>query len=375
MRRRTGMGWALWGALAVGCGDDALETSSTGNGGAGGATSSATSTTGAGGEASCLGTVTEDKMLADALHLLRAFLKVNSVPGGGAIAIVKDGHTLGIGTTGSKTVHGCDPITEDTLMLTTTTSELITAIALLDAVEEGKIALDTRITSIVPLWTPPSPHGSVDDITLEHLLTHTSGYRAYSDQWYAFNTCTTLEDSVLNPELRLLYWTPGTMHAPLIRSNTEIAAFALEQIDGASFEDAVRARVLDPLGMGGLYDKAEVEASDHAAGHYDNLADVPVEGCANRHPSDGYYASIRDMARLLEMLTGDGSGVLEPETLEAVLSPQGVSFWAPPTTRATDSTTDGRIKRPGSISFIPRASWPGTWRPRCSSESGGSGSR
>jgi len=317
--------------LAVACSDDEAATD-------GVATSSMSSTSassgaggsgagGAGGAPSCDGSHTDSPEGAAAYATLRQFIDENDIPGGGAIAIVKDGQTRGLAVYGTKRGPGCDPITEETLMRATKGTEIITALAALDAVEDGSLSLVDPIKSVVPTLHTQNDDASTSLITLHHLLTETSGYRAISDQWFMFNTCTTLEDSVTNAEIPLQYFPPGTLQQPGTWSNSEIVGLALQNVDGVPFQDSVRARVLDPLGMGGAFTQEAIEAVDYAMGHF-TATPVPLEICENRFPSDGYYGSIQDMARLFEYVTGGAGALLEPAMLEAMLSEQAPHFWS-----------------------------------------------
>jgi CubicO group peptidase (beta-lactamase class C family) len=93
-------------------------------------------------------------------------------------------------------------------------TKLATAMAVLVAVEEGSIRLDT----------PAGP----PDATVRHLLAHASGL--------AFDTA----DVIAAPATRRIYSNTGY----------EVVADALEEHSGVGFGAYLREAVLDPLGMG-----------------------------------------------------------------------------------------------------------------------------
>ncbi len=315
--------------IALGCTDATDEASST-SGSVGAGAAGGGGAGGTGGASTCEGSQPDDPRVAAALDQLRELSAEKKLPGGAAVAIVQNGEILGLGVFGTKLEPGCDPMTEDTLFRVTKATELITTLAVLDAVEEERLSLDASIVdTVTTLHVENDTHGSVDQITLRHLLAETSGYRAVSDQWHTLNTCTTLVDSVANADIPLLYFPPGTMQQPGTWSSAEIAGLALQIVDGVPYPDAVRARVLDPLGMGGAFDDDELVALNHARGHYTTPTDsADPEICANRFPSDGYHGSIRDIAKLLAYLTGGPGTVLEPNMLDEMLSEQGPMFWS-----------------------------------------------
>lgn len=285
----------------------------TGGGNSGGA--------GDGGDADCSGSATEDPQLAEALDLLREQLEAAGAPGG-ALAVVQDGEVLGMGVVGSKIATSCDPITLDTMFRAGVMAQVVTTLAVLDAVEDGVLSIDQPVKEVVD--DLHVDNGEVGDFTLHHLLTFSAMYRSASDALNGLS-CSTLHGSVADAVDPLQYASPGTMMDYNLLSSIEIPGLALEIADDVPYPEAARARVLDRLGMGGTFDQATFMAGDHATGHRDGPV-LPLPDCPNRHPSEGYNASIRDLARLAQYLTGGAGDVLGEEMLDAMLSRQGDGF-------------------------------------------------
>src|SRR4051812_40645819 len=63
------------------------------------------------------------------------------------------------------------PVTADTHFAAASVSKVVTAVALLQQIDEGKATLETSVQSILPEWQVPG----AEKITLRHLLSHTSG--------------------------------------------------------------------------------------------------------------------------------------------------------------------------------------------------------
>ena len=66
------------------------------------------------------------------------------------------------------------PFTPDTVMNIGSISKTFTGVALMRAVQEGKLSLDEDINSYLP-FKLTNPHQPNERITLRHLATHTSG--------------------------------------------------------------------------------------------------------------------------------------------------------------------------------------------------------
>lgn len=118
------------------------------------------------------------------------------------------------------------------------------AVVILQLVEEGKIALDDKVSR----WIKDVPHG--DAMTVEHLLAHTSGL-------FSAN-----EDLRVRKARR--YHSPAEnlavskKHGPLFcpgeawrYTNTgyDLLGMIIERVDGRPFADAIHARIVAPLGL------------------------------------------------------------------------------------------------------------------------------
>lgn len=66
------------------------------------------------------------------------------------------------------------PVTPDTLFRIASTTKLLVGTAILRLVESGTLDLDAPVSAYLP-WFHFSQPGMEDQITLRHLLSHTSG--------------------------------------------------------------------------------------------------------------------------------------------------------------------------------------------------------
>jgi beta-lactamase class C len=316
-------------ALLGGCGDD---TSVEGSGGAGdGATAPATSTgvtdAGSGGgeggrsPADCSGTTTDDERFAAAMDTFRAAMDDHEVAGG-AFAVIEDGAVAWVGVAGSKVEGACDPITPATLFNTGVLgSQLITAIAALSAVEDGDLELGAPITDAIP--TLQVDNGDAGAITLHHLLSFGGMYANASEDNDDVD-CSPLDDFFANAAGPVLEAPPGSMPDLNDILNLELAGLAVQNADGEPFRDVARRRVLDPLGMGGGYDRVAIEAADHAKG---DAGATPIHSeCGHREPSVGYHGSIGDVSTLVAYVAGADGAALDAETRDAIRAPQAPAF-------------------------------------------------
>lgn len=335
---RGGWAWVVVALGAWGCSDDSSATGAGGQGGAGvgGGAPGGGGLGGAGGSgaaASCFGTVSDDPIVNEAADVLRAHLEETDTPGG-AVIVVRNGQPVARIVAGSKSAFACDPITEDTLFGAQSASQILTALAVLSAVDEGLLDLEAPIGEVVPELH--AGNGDTSEITLHQVLAQTSTYYDDLDRWYQSGGCSSLSERIDGAPNPILYGEPGTMHHTFLKSTFMIAGLALENEGGEAFPDAMKARVLEPLGMGGGYEPSLLDGGDYSLGHYAPEVDDTLHlGCRNLDPADGYYGSARDFEKLLMYLTGGAGDVLAPTTRAAMLAPQGVHFWS------TDHTVYG----------------------------------
>jgi len=127
-------------------------------------------------------------------------------------------------------------------------SKMFAAVAIMQLREEGKLRLDDPVQKHLP-WFTAQPAGDDDgEVTIEHLLSHTSGLqREAGDHW-------STETFPSEAEIKQLYSQRKAAFAPNTRWKYSNLAFAVaglvvEQITGKRWADYVQAQIFAPLGM------------------------------------------------------------------------------------------------------------------------------
>ncbi len=159
-----------------------------------------------------------------------------------------------------------------TTLMAYSMSKTITAAAVMQLVDAGKVALDDKIGR----YLEKQPYGS--DVTVRHLLTHTSGIpNPIPLRWVhpatahaSFDESVAL-DAVLQRHPRLS-WPPGTRYR---YSNIGywLLAGIVERASGEAFISFVRGHTLLPLGIGDrevAYTTAD--PNDHACGYLEKYS-------------------------------------------------------------------------------------------------------
>jgi CubicO group peptidase (beta-lactamase class C family) len=149
------------------------------------------------------------------------------------------------------------PVTFDTIFRMASVTKPIVAATALAMVERGLIALTYPVAKHLPWFRPSLVDGSVPDITIHHLLTHTSGlmYDPALEQLPSDRAITLgLSDTDLDFEANFsrhnaipLAFAPGTLWAYSFA--TDILGAVISAVHGGTLEDAVVQYIAGPLGM------------------------------------------------------------------------------------------------------------------------------
>ena len=165
-----------------------------------------------------------------------------------AVGVVADQELVWATGFGFADVRNRKPMTPDTRFRMASHSKLFTATAIMQLREQGKLRLDDPVSKYLP-WFKVKPANDDDGpITIEQLLTHSSGLpREAGAHW------TTLEFPT-EDEIRRAIGDRQAAFAPQTRwkySNLAytIAGMVVEQVSGQSWADYVQRNIFSPLGM------------------------------------------------------------------------------------------------------------------------------
>ncbi len=140
------------------------------------------------------------------------------------------------------------PFTPNTTFMAGSLSEPMLALAVLQLADEGKIDLDKPVVTYLPYFKMGGD--SYQNVTVKHLLTHTSGIQHYSIMWdnptFAPNAPETTTRSIASqqPDFKV----PGSRvkRSPY---NYDILADMICKVTGQTFEKYVQERVLNGIAM------------------------------------------------------------------------------------------------------------------------------
>ena len=174
---------------------------------------------------------------------IRAIMTERHIPGA-AVAVVQNGKVVRMKGYGVASLEFNVPVTTETVFEIGSVSKQMTAAGIMLLVQDGRVALDEKISKYLPN-TPDA----WKDVTVRHLLTHTSGVKSYSSlDGFGLSERMTINDFIKKLSPHPLEFTPGEKN---IYSNSgfNLLAYIIETQSGRKYMDFMRERIFLPLGM------------------------------------------------------------------------------------------------------------------------------
>ncbi|WP_208646460.1 serine hydrolase domain-containing protein [Micromonospora noduli] len=231
---------------------------------------------------------------------------------GATVAVVDDGKILttrgyGYADTGASG-NAAVPVDPDRhLFRMGSVSKLVTATAVLQLVQDGKLDLDTDVKTYLDFELPLRYERAV---TVRHLLTHTAGFEERIAGLIGTDGGDlNLRRSLMTDPPEQIYQ-PGTVPAYSNYSNA-LAGYIVERVSGTRFEEYVQRNVLDRAGMPSSTFEQPLPAAlrDRMSNGYDTSTGpaAPFE-IVGTPPPGALSAPATDMARFMLAQLGEPVG-------------------------------------------------------------------
>ena len=240
---------------------------------------------------------------------LAAQMEEHDVPGA-SYAIFDRHGTLLSDTIGLANGAAKRPVTSDTLFRMGSITKTVTAIAIMQLIEQGRFTLQTPVAQLLPTAPVTNPYAPSDPVRVVHLLTHSAGLDDTHAK--AFFSPTEqrgghLAAALAHPETYAVRWRPGTVQSYSNPGYTLLGAI-LEAQYGQPWDDIVTARVLRPLGMTATVALNSVAvARDHADGHTGSTMRATPLPFEPTQASGVLWTTARELALLGRFVLSDGA--------------------------------------------------------------------
>jgi D-alanyl-D-alanine carboxypeptidase len=235
-----------------------------------------------------------------------------------SVAVMAQGQLVRTTALGHREAGSDQPVDEYTRFRVASISKVITAVVLLQLVDEGVIALDQPIGARLAAGLgmgAVSP--GVAALTAEHLLSHTSGFGSARNSFFSERqlTCTdagaqALASSSITPGGAMSY----------SNMNYCLAHLLIEELTGQTYADAVYERFLTPLGITGMRLAGTYDVGPDEVVHFSRPGRNYMEALGG---AGAWIATATDIVRIVDSLDPDTPGwrPLSPELLLRMRQP------------------------------------------------------
>ena len=274
-------------------------------------------------------------ILAESAHqyVMRTFDR--SQPGA-AMLIRKHGRTVYAVNLGRRDLRTKAPLDARTNFRLASLTKQFTATAIMFLVKDGKLRYDTRLTDVFPDF-PAYGH----EVTIRHLLNHTSGLPDYEElmdhagrRWTAEQQITDVEVLELLKRASGLKFAPGT-HWSYSNSGYVVLGLVAAQVSGEPFDEFLAERIFKPLHMSNTvaYVKDKNVVPYRAFGHVregGKLVERDQSSTSATLGDGGVYSNIDDLIRWDEALRNHRlltATEMQPALTPVRLNDGSIPYW------------------------------------------------
>jgi CubicO group peptidase (beta-lactamase class C family) len=217
-------------------------------------------------------------------------------------------------------------------------TKTFTAIAIMQLRDRGLLSLDDPIVKYVPeLREVSDTFGTIEDVTIRHLLSHSAGFRnptwpwGGDKPWHPFEPTRWAQVVAMMPYTEILF-KPGSRFS-YSNPGYIFLGRVIESLSGDDYEVYMEKNVLRPLGMSHSYfDRTPYHLRRYRSNNYTVRNGTPTPNGLDFDTgitvsNGGLNAPLADMARYLRFLVGapglseDARNVLKRSSLEEMWRP------------------------------------------------------
>ncbi|MFB0565563.1 MAG: serine hydrolase [Candidatus Aminicenantaceae bacterium] len=256
-------------------------------------------------------------------------LKEWKVPGL-AISVVKDGKVIFSDGFGFRNVEAGLKVTSQTLFAIGSCTKAFTAVSMGILVDEGKLDWDEPVRKYLPSFKLKDSFAT-ERMTPRDLVCHRSGLPRHDWVWY--------NSSALREELieRLQHLEPSKDFRTVFQYQNLMfmtAGYLVGKVAGTSWEEFVKQRIIEPLGMkGGNFSVDDSQkAPDFALPYYqdkEKVVEIPFRNIDTVGPAGSINSNVTDMAKWILLNLNKGKygekQIISEASLKEIHSPQMIA--------------------------------------------------
>ncbi|WP_162139638.1 serine hydrolase domain-containing protein [Kordiimonas gwangyangensis] len=267
-------------------------------------------------------------------------------------------------TYGVRTLESGEPMAKDAIFRIYSMTKPVTGVALMMLYEEGKFELDDPVSKYIPAFKDQKVFKGVNEdgsmiteptareMTVRDLMRHTSGlsYGVFSETPVDMSY---RKGQLIGFDQPLSEWVPKLARQPLLYQpgkawvyslSVDVQGYLVEVLSGQTFDEFLKTRIFDPLGMSDTGFYVSEEKVDRLVGIYDLDKEKGLTPTGNALIQDftkeplfksgggGLLSTTADYWRFAQMVANggglDGVRILKAETVDMMRTnqlPEGVN--------------------------------------------------
>lgn len=261
---------------------------------------------------------------------------------GVAVGIVQDGQVVFLHGFGTSTK---DPITERTPFIIGSLSKSLTALAIMQLVEAGKLGIYDPVQKYLPWFRVDAPRHSVGSerlsagIKIQHLLAHMSGLPRYEGRALLSSKGGKTREQVVRALRYVKLFSPIGITEQLgsifqySNLNYAVLGLLIEVVSGQSYEEYLQEHIFRPLGMQSSF-TSELPAMEHGLSQgYRWWFGFPIPFTASylseAVPAAFVISTVEDMTKYLLACLDAGrseGAILSAASFQKMFLPQGINL-------------------------------------------------
>jgi len=229
---------------------------------------------------------------------------------GATVIVTRNGKTLYRGAFGLANVEKKTPLKPDDVLRIGSLTKQFTAVAVLILADQGKLKVSDPITQYLTDYPKTG-----DAVTIEHLLTHTSGIPSYTDSPdYGVNMAkaVSVNEMIARFKDQPLKFVPGSQWQ-YNNSGYFLLGAIIEKVSGMSYADFVAKNIFEPLGMkDSAHEDFERSGKKRVEGYADKSRVAPPLHMSQPYAAGSLLSSVDDLAKWDAAIAA--GKLLKPET-------------------------------------------------------------
>ncbi len=234
---------------------------------------------------------------------IRQEMAARRIPGV-ALTVIQNGEAVKTAAYGFANLEWNVPVATNTVFEIGSLTKQLTAAGILLLAQDGKLSVEDSLAKYLPevpaAWT---------NVTLRHLLAHTSGLKSYTGlDGFELTRHLTRQQFIQQLAAQPMEFQPGEKFK-YCNSGYNLLGYVIEAVSGQSYQDFLRERILQALGMNATTDRNPKQVIPHRASGYeqttnhihinrdDDLTDVFSAGAM--------VSTVGDLAKWNAMLDSD----------------------------------------------------------------------